>query len=73
MAILGTKTFADRLNATKSVFQKALEDAKTLQADMNAKVAEENQQIETIKSEIADINSIQSDTTKFITNLEGLV
>lgn len=24
MAILGTKTFADRLNATKSVFQKAL-------------------------------------------------
>lgn len=34
MAILGTKTFADRLNATKSVFQKALEDAKALKAEM---------------------------------------
>lgn len=29
-----TKTFAERLNATKSVFQKALEDAKALKLEM---------------------------------------
>lgn len=39
MAILGNnKSFAERLSATKSIFQKALEDAKTLQQDMIAKV-----------------------------------
>lgn len=74
MAILITnKTFAERLNATKSVFQKALEDAKTLQSDMAVKVAEKNQQIAAIQAEIKDINAIEADTQKFITNLEGLV
>lgn len=73
MAILGTKTFADRLNATKSVFQKALEDAKALKAEMTAKVAEKNKQIEVINAEIADINTVSSETDRFISNLEGLV
>lgn len=42
MTILGNKSFADRLNATKSVFQKALEDAKALKLEMAAKVVEKN-------------------------------
>lgn len=74
MAILGSnKSFAERLSATKSIFQKALEDAKTLQSDMAAKVAEKNQQIEAIQAEIKDINAVEADTQKFISNLEGLV
>lgn len=73
MAILGSKTFAERLSATKSIFQKALEDAKTLQSDMAAKVAEKNQQIAAIQAEIKDINAVEADTQKFITNLERLV
>lgn len=56
MTILGNKSFADRLNATKSVFQKALEDAKALELEMAAKVVEKNKQIEAINAEIADIN-----------------
>ena len=74
MAILGNnKTFAERLSATKSVFQKALEDAKTLQSDMAAKIAEKNQQIAYIQTEIDEINAVEADTQKFITNLEVLV
>lgn len=61
MTILGNKSFADRLNATKSVFQKALEDAKALELEMAA------------KAEIADINSVSSETDRFISNLEGLI
>lgn len=73
MTILGNKSFADRLNATKSVFQKALEDAKALELEMAAKVVEKNKQIEAINAEIADINSVSSETDRFISNLEGLV
>lgn len=73
MAILGTKTFADRLSATKSVFQKALEDAKALKAEMTAKVAEKNKQIEIIQAEIKDINAVEADTQRLILNIEGLV
>lgn len=68
-----TKTFAERLSATKSVFQKALEDAKALKAEMTAKVAEKNKQIEVINAEIVDINTVSSETDRFISNLEGLV
>lgn len=74
MAILGSnKSFAERLSATKSIFQKALEDAKTLQSDIAAKVAEKNQLIEAIKAEIKCINAVKADTQRFISNLEGLV
>lgn len=73
MTILGNKSFADRLNATKSVFQKALEDAKALKLEMAAKVVEKNKQIEAINAEIADINFVSSETDRFISNLEGLV
>lgn len=73
MTILGNKSFADRLNATKSVFQKALEDAKALELEMAAKVVEKNKQIEAINAEIADINSVSLETDRFISNLEGLV
>lgn len=67
------KTFADRLNATKSVFQKALEDAKSLKEEMSLKKEEKSRQIESIKAEIKDITEVEADTIKFITNLEGLV
>lgn len=67
------KTFADRLNATKSVFQKALEDAKSLREEMSLKKEEKSRQIESIKAEIKDITEVEADTIKFITNLEGLV
>lgn len=74
MAILGNnKSFAERLSATKSIFQKALENAKTLQSDMADRVAEKNQQIAAIQAEIKDINAVEADTQKFISNLEGLV
>ena len=67
------KTFAERLSVTKSVFQKALEDAKNLQSEMIAEVEEKNNQIAAMKAEIESINAVKSDTLKFITNLEGLV
>lgn len=54
-------------------FQKALEDAKALELEMAAKVVEKNKQIEAINVEIADINSVSSETDRFISNLEGLV
>ena len=74
MAILGSnKSFADRLSATKSIFQKALEDAKTLQSDMAAEVEKKQEQINTIQAEICNISAIEADTQKFISNLEGLV
>lgn len=74
MAILGTnKTFAERLSATKSIFQKALEDARTLQSDMAAEVEKKQEQINTIQAEICNISAIEADTQKFISNLEGLV
>lgn len=40
---------------------------------MTAKVAEKNKQIEVINAEIADINTVSSETDRFISNLEGLV
>lgn len=40
--MFGNKTFAERLSAAKSVFQRALEDAKTLQQEMNAEVEKKN-------------------------------
>ena len=43
--MFGNKTFAERLSATKSVFQKALEDAKNLQSEMTAEVEKKNSQI----------------------------
>ena len=74
MAILGSnKSFADRLSATKSIFQKALEDARTLQSDMAAEVEKKQEQINTIQAEICNISAIEADTQKFISNLEGLV
>lgn len=73
MTILGTKTFADRLSATKSVLQKALEDARKLKSDMTNEVKRKTEQIAAINAEIADINSVSSETDRFISNLEGLV
>ena len=74
MAILGSnKSFAERLSATKSIFQKALEDAKTLQSDMAAEVENKRKQIDAIQAEICNISAVEADTQKFITNLEGLV
>lgn len=73
MTILGNKSFADRLNATKSVFQKALKDAEALKLEMTAKVVEKNKQIEAINAEIADINLVSSEADRFISNLERLV
>lgn len=67
------KTFADRLNATKSVFQKALEDARNLRTEMSTKIEEKNAQIESIRAEISEIDSIKEDASKFISSLEGLV
>lgn len=46
---------------------------KALELEMAAKVVEKNKQIEAINAEIADINSVSSETDRFISNLEGLV
>lgn len=40
---------------------------------MAAKVEEKNQQIAAIQAQIRDINAVEADTLKFISNLEGLV
>lgn len=73
MARLFTKTFADRLNATKAVFAKALEDAKTLSSDMDTEVANKEAQIASLNDEINSIKIVKNDTMKFISNLEKLV
>lgn len=68
-----SKTFTDRLNATKAVFSKALEDARVLSADMAAEISNKEQQIATLNTEISSIKAVESDTLKFINNLEKLV
>lgn len=60
--MFGNKTFAERLSATKSVFQKALEDAKNLQSEMTAEVEKKNSQIAVIEAEIESINAVKSDS-----------
>lgn len=67
------EAFAKRLSDIKSAFQKALEDAKTLQQEMDTEVRERHKQIEYTENEIKAINAIEADTMKFISNLEGLV
>lgn len=66
-------TFAERLSATKSVFQQALNDAKTLKEDMIAEVKDTEAKICALQQKIDDINAVGKDTDKFIKNLEGLV
>lgn len=74
MAILGNnKSFAERLSATKSIFQKALDDAKTLQSDMADEVKKKQEQIDSIQAEICSISAVEAYTQRFISNLEGLV
>lgn len=68
-----SKTFTDRLNATKAVFSKALEDARVLSADMAAEISNKEQQIAALNTEISSIKAVESDTLKFINNLEKLV
>ena len=66
-------TFAERLNATKSVFLQALNDAKTLKEDMVAEIKAKEARIFDLQQEIEDINAVGKDNDKFIKNLEGLV
>lgn len=72
-ATVSQPTFAERLSATKSVFQQALNDAKTLKEDMIAEVKDTEAKICTLQQKIDDINAVGKDTDKFIKNLEGLV
>lgn len=59
-------TFAERLNAAKSVFKKSYDDAIVLQGEL-CKEIEERQ------SEINNLKSVEKDTLKFISNISKII
>lgn len=59
-------TFAERLNAAKSVFKKAYDDSIALQGEL-CKEIEERQ------SEINNLKSVEKDTLKFISNISKII
>lgn len=66
-------SFGDKLNNIKSVFQAALSRAKDLQSQMSEKSKELNGRIASLQEEVKYIESVEKDTAKFISNIEGLV
>lgn len=68
-----TEAFGDKLNNIKSVFQAALSRAEDLQSQMSEKSKELNGRIASLQEEVKYIESVEKDTAKFISNIEGLV
>lgn len=70
MAIFGKKkeqpTFADRLNAAKSVFKRAYDDAVVLQTELTG-------EIEMKQKEIENLKAVEKDTLSFISNIAHIV
>lgn len=64
------KTFGDKLADVKAMFKKAHEDATTLRDEMLGEIAVKQTKIESLQSEINNIEATKADTEKFITNIE---
>lgn len=65
-------SFGDKLNSIKSVFKEALLRAEDLQSQMSEKSRELNERIAGLQEEVKHIESVEKDTAKFISNIEGL-
>lgn len=71
MTVFGKKkkeqpTFADRLNATKSVFKQAYDDAIVLNTELEG-------EIEMRQKEIENLKDVQKNTLSFIGNIAHIV
>lgn len=73
MAILSTKSFADKLDEVKSIFRKALDESKKLASEMETKISEKNQTIVNLQNEIKEIEIVQEDNSKFAQKLEEML
>ena len=68
--VIAPKTFEDKLTDVKALFKKAHEDADALRNEMLVEIASKQCQIESLQSEINNIEATKADTEKFITNIE---
>lgn len=68
--VVAPKTFGDKLADVKAMFKKAHEDADALRNEMLVEIASKQCQIESLQSEINNIEATKADTEKFITNIE---
>lgn len=68
--VVAPKTFGDKLADVKAMFKKAHEDATALRDEMLGEIAVKQTKIESLQSEINNIEATKADTEKFITNIE---
>ena len=73
MAILSTKSFADKLDEVKSIFRKAFDESKKLASEMETRISEKNQTIANLQNEIKEIEIVQEDNSKFAQKLEEML
>lgn len=68
--IVAPKTYGERLSDVRSMFKKAHEDANELRNEILCEIAVKQSKIESLQSEISNIEATKADTERFITNIE---
>ena len=66
-------SFSSKLNNIQSSFQTAHDKAVTLISKMNDKIAEKEEEVKKIQSEIKDIENIKAQANKFVGNLKSIL
>ncbi len=66
-------SFNSKLNNIQSSFQTAHDKAVTLISKMNDKIAEKEEEVKKIQSEIKDIENIKAQADKFVGNLKSIL
>lgn len=67
------QSYADRLNSIKSMFQVAYNKASNMNKEMLNEIEAKKAQIASINQQIEVINATQSETDKFMKNLEKFI
>lgn len=67
------KSFEERLGKVKSLFRSALEDAESLNAEMQQSINSKTEEITKINSEISVINDTMEENSRFILALKKIV
>lgn len=66
-------SFSSKLNNIQSSFQTAHDKAVSLISKMNDKIAEKEEEVKKIQSEIKDIENIKAQANKFVGNLKSIL
>ena len=72
MNIFGS-SFDSRFNKIKSSFQVAHDNASKLIEEMNTKISEKKEEISKIQDDITNIETLKGQTSKFLSNLKGIL